>query len=232
MNEKGFPQGVIFDLDGVIVSTDEFHFLAWKRLTEREGIYFDRKINERLRGISRMQSLEIILEEASQEYGETEKHKLAEAKNAYYIELINSQLNPTHILPGVMTILPCLKRKKIGIAVGSSSKNALLILRKIGLEDYFDVVVDGNEISKSKPDPEVFLLAAEKMGVPVEDCLVVEDADSGVAAALAAGMSVLGVGSACHNLEATRTVSDLSRISVEDLISLIGQAKAFNDQGK
>lgn len=225
MKEKNFSQGVIFDLDGVIVSTDEFHFLAWKRLAEREGIYFDREINERLRGISRRQSLEIILEKAAREYGEAEKNRLAEEKNAYYIELINSQLDPTYILPGVMTILPCLKRKKIGIAVGSSSRNALLILRKIGLEDYFDAVVDGNEISRSKPDPEVFLLAAEKLGVPVEDCLVVEDADSGVAAALAAGMSVLGVGSASHNPEATRTVYDLSRISVDDLISLLGQAR-------
>lgn len=225
MKEKGFSQAVIFDLDGVIVSTDEFHFWAWKRLTEREGIYFDRRINEKLRGISRMQSLEIILEEASREYGVAEKQRMAAEKNEYYIELINSQLNPSHILPGVMTLLPCLKRKQIRIAVGSSSRNALLILEKIGLDAYFDVVVDGNEIKKSKPDPEVFLLAAEKLGVPAENCLVVEDADSGVEAALAGGMSVLGVGSACHNPKATHTVPDLSKITVQELIALIGQAK-------
>ncbi|HEY8345292.1 MAG TPA: beta-phosphoglucomutase [Bacillota bacterium] len=225
MKERGFSQAVIFDLDGVIVSTDEFHYWAWKRLTEREGIYFDRRINEKLRGIDRMQSLEIILEKASREYGVADKQRLAEEKNEYYIELINSQLNPSHILPGVMILLPCLKRKQIGIAIGSSSKNALLILEKIGLNGYFDVVVDGNEIEKSKPDPEVFLLAAEKLGVPAENCLVVEDAASGVEAALSAGMSVLGVGSAYHHPKATHTVPDLSKISVQELIALIGPAK-------
>src|SRR5690554_333176 len=223
VKNSDFLQAVIFDLDGVSVSTDDLHYMAWKFLADEEAIYFDRQINQRLRGVSRRRSLEIILERSTKDYSDVEKQELTEKKNRYYIDLINSKLNPSYILPGVISILAGLKRRKIGIAIGSSSRNALLILRKIGLENYFDAVVDGNEIIKSKPDPEIFLLAAERLGVPAANCLVVEDADSGVKAALAGGISVLGVGYASRNPNATYTAPDLTEVSVEDLVSMFGR---------
>ena len=188
-------KAVIFDLDGVIVTTDNCHYNAWKRMADEEGIYFDQKINNRLRGVSRMESLEIILELSKKTYSDTEKVELAERKNGYYVELIN-KLTPDAILPGVMDNLKELKANGVKIAIGSSSKNTPLILKRIGLENYFDVVSDGNNISKSKPDPEVFLKAAEMLGIPPEDCMIVEDADAGITAGRRAGMQTLAVGAA------------------------------------
>ena len=210
-------EAVIFDLDGVIVSTDECHYQAWKRLADEEGIYFDRKINLRLRGVSRMDCLEIILERANRNYSVVEKKAMAERKNNYYRDLIR-QLTPEHILPGVMRVLNGLKMNGIKIAIGSSSRNASLILEKIGLTGFFDAVIDGNDITKSKPDPEVFLIAAERLGVPPEKCLVVEDADAGVEAALAGGMTVLGVGAAADNEKATLKAADLTALSWEEFV--------------
>ncbi|HBR34906.1 MAG TPA: beta-phosphoglucomutase [Firmicutes bacterium] len=210
---------VIFDLDGVIVSTDDCHYRAWQQLADEEGIYFDAEINQRLRGVSRMDSLEIILERADRNYTNEEKKVLADRKNAYYRELIQA-LTPDNILPGVGPILAGLKEHGIKIAVGSSSKNTPLILDRIGLKDYFDAVADGNDLSKSKPDPEVFLLAAERLGVPPEHCVVVEDADAGVEAALAAGMRVLGVGAAAANLRATLRADSLDGLTWADLSKL------------
>ena len=210
---------VIFDLDGVIVSTDDCHYRAWQQLADEEGIYFDAEINQRLRGVSRMDSLEIILERADRNYTNEEKKVLADRKNAYYRELIQA-LTPDNILPGVGPILAGLKEHGIKIAVGSSSKNTPLILNRIGLKDYFDAVADGNDLSKSKPDPEVFLLAAERLGVPPEHCVVVEDADAGVEAALAAGMRVLGVGAAAANLRATLRADSLDGLTWADLSKL------------
>lgn len=191
-------KGVIFDLDGVVVSTDNCHYKAWKQMADEEGIYFDREINERLRGVSRMESLEIVLEKASKQYSQAEKAALAEKKNNLYKMLIH-ELTPGDILPGVMKYLESLKQRNIKIGIGSSSKNSGAILENIGLKNYFDATADGNDIRRSKPDPEVFLLAAQRLGLSPEDCLVVEDADAGVDAARAAGMKVLGVGSACQN---------------------------------
>ena len=151
--------GVIFDLDGVIVSTDNCHYLAWKRMADEEGIYFDRTINERLRGVSRMESLEIILERAQRPYTDDEKQAMAARKNAYYVELIGS-LTRADILPGALDTLSYLKGRGVKVAIGSSSKNTPIILRQIGLENAFDAVADGNAITHSKPDPEVFVLAA------------------------------------------------------------------------
>ncbi len=210
-------QAVIFDLDGVIVSTDEHHFQAWKRLAAEEGIYFDRQINERLRGVSRLESLEIILEKASKTYTTEEKIQLANRKNGYYQELIQS-LTPQDILPGVMKFLKELKQEGLKVAIGSSSKNTPIILKQIGLDSFFDTVVDGNDIKKSKPEPEVFLLAAERLGLPPKNCLVIEDADAGVQAALAGGMKVLGVGSASENQAASIKMPDLSAISTESFL--------------
>ena len=188
-------KAVIFDLDGVLVTTDDCHYRAWKRMADEEGIPFDRKINNRLRGVSRMESLEIILEKALKSYSTQEKTALAERKNAYYVDLI-SHLGQEAILPGAMATLHALRTKGVFLAIGSSSKNTPTILKQVGISDMFDAVADGNQIINSKPAPDVFLLAAEKLNLPPSACLVVEDADAGVEAALKAGMLVLAVGAA------------------------------------
>lgn len=201
-------KAVIFDLDGVIVCTDECHYKAWKKMADEEGIYFDRKINERLRGVSRMASLDIVLEKAEKSYSDDEKTALATRKNDYYKAYIKT-LSSNDILPGVMDFLNLLRSKGIKLAIGSSSKNTPAILENIGLNGFFDAVADGNQITRSKPDPEVFLLAAKLVGTDPSDCMVVEDADAGVEAALAGGMKVLGVGSASSNKRATYTACDI-----------------------
>ena len=183
---------VIFDLDGVIVSTDDCHYRAWKKMADEEGIYFDREINNRLRGVSRMASLEIVLEKANREYSEKEKQEMAERKNNYYKELI-CELTPNDILTGVTEKLDELKENGIKIAIGSSSKNTPIILKQIGLDKYFDAVSDGNNITHSKPDPEVFLKAAEMLNIAPEDCMIVEDADAGIEAGKRAGMKTLAL---------------------------------------
>ena len=186
-------EAVIFDLDGVILSTDDFHYRAWKKLADREGIYFDREINERLRGVSRMESLAIILERAEKAYSEEQKIEMATFKNDLYRESLNS-LSPADVFPGVQDFLDFLKTMSIKTAIGSSSKNAGFILKQIGMEKTFDAVSDGNNITNSKPDPEVFLTAAEKLYVAPERCLVIEDAEAGIDAAKAGGMDALGIG--------------------------------------
>lgn len=209
--------GVIFDLDGVIVSTDNCHYLAWKKMADEEGIPFDCTINERLRGVSRMESLAIILEKAEKTYTDAEKDALAARKNGYYVELIGS-LTPEDMLPGAMDTLRTLRKKGIKIAIGSSSRNTPIILRQIGLDTYFDAVADGNAISRSKPDPEVFLLAGSLLGLAPENCLVVEDADAGVEAALAGGMRVLGVGGAAKNPKATFAAESLAQLDITTVL--------------
>lgn len=202
-------KAVIFDLDGVIVSTDSCHYKAWKKMADEEGIYFDEKINNRLRGVSRMASLEIVLERAHKSYTDAEKQEMAERKNNYYKELI-TELTPGDILPGAMENLEELKRNNIKIAIGSSSKNTPIILRQIGLGDYFDAVSDGNNISKSKPDPEVFLKASEMLGIEPEFCMIVEDADAGIEAGKRAGMKTLSVHGAKGADYETENLTDFS----------------------
>ncbi len=201
-------KAVIFDLDGVIVSTDECHYMAWKKMADDEGIYFDKEINNRLRGVSRMESLEIILEKAEKEYSEEEKVALATRKNGYYVEFIQS-LTPDAILPGVTEALEKLKAKGIKIAIGSSSKNTPLILKRIGLDNAFDAVSDGNNIQNSKPDPEVFLKAAEFLGMENTDCAIVEDADAGIVAGKRAGMTTFAVGGANGGDYSLKSLSEL-----------------------
>ena len=208
-------EAVIFDLDGVIVSTDECHYRAWKKTADEEGIYFDRKINDRLRGVSRMDSLEIVLERAERLYTDEEKVELAERKNNYYKEYIK-KLTKDDILNGVNENLAELKAKGIKVAIGSSSKNTPDILKYIGLDNYFDAVSDGNNITKSKPDPEVFVKAADMLGVPYEKCLVVEDADSGIEAGKRAGMYTLAVNNAKG---ADYSLADLSAGKITDYIN-------------
>lgn len=188
-------RGVIFDLDGVLVTTDELHYRAWKRLADREGIYFDRAINDRLRGVSRMDSLAIILERTDRDYSDNEKAEMAAFKNDLYRASLDG-LTGGDVLPGVMEALDGLRARDVKIAVGSSSKNAQKILEKTGLLDRFDAIADGTDITRSKPDPEVFLCAAKKLGLDPAVCAVVEDAEAGIQAARAGGMTAFAVGDA------------------------------------
>lgn len=165
----------IFDLDGVIVSTDDCHYVAWRQLADEENIYFDRQINERLRGVSRMESLEIMLEKATKDYSEEEKIEMAQRKNGYYVESIKT-LDRTALLPGALEFIVNAKSKGIKVAIGSSSKNAIAILEQINCLDLFDAIADGNDIKNSKPAPDVFLTAARKLNIAPECCMVVEDA--------------------------------------------------------
>lgn len=212
-------KAVIFDLDGVIVSTDDYHYRAWKKISDEEGIYFDRKINERLRGVSRMESLEIILEKANRVYSQEEKNSFVERKNSLYRNLLE-ELTPSDILPGVMNVLETLKKNDIKVAIGSSSKNTEFILSKIGLHEYFDAISDGTQIKNSKPDPEVFLLAANKLCIEPKECLVVEDANAGVEAGLAGEMKVLAVGYASSNEKANLRMESLEQFKYEDMITV------------
>jgi beta-phosphoglucomutase len=164
-----------------------------------------------------MESLEIILEKSAKRYSPDEKRDMAERKNACYQELL-SGLSPTDVLPGVIDIINELKDRQVKIAIGSSSRNARAILRAVGLEDAFDVIIDGNDIPRSKPDPAVFTIAAGQLGISSEECLVVEDAEAGVEAGLAAGMRVLAVGAAAGHSQATQCAENLSGISVDELL--------------
>ena len=212
-------KAMIFDLDGVIVSTDEYHYLAWKEIADRENIYFDRKINEQLRGVSRMESLEILLRKAEKAYTDEEKLAMATDKNGIYRDLLN-RLTPADILPGVNDLLAELKRRGIRTAIGSSSKNTPVILEKIGMKDAFDAVADGNDIKNSKPDPEVFLVAAKKLGELPENCVVVEDAYAGIEAAKRAGMKAVGVGFASTCPQADYTAENLAKADIGKMLSL------------
>ncbi len=210
-------QAVIFDLDGVVVSTDEFHFLAWQQLALEKEIPFSREDNEKLKGVSRMESLEIILRRSPNKYSDHAKEQMAERKNSFYRDLLK-KLTPADVLPGVLRFLQDLRTRKIRAAIGSSSKNAVPILGAIGLADAFEAVADGTQIKKSKPHPEVFLLAASLLNVPPQGCLVVEDAEAGVEAGLAAGMRVLAVGSASSLPKATFRAKDLSQIAPDQVL--------------
>lgn len=188
-------KGIIFDLDGVIVFTDKYHYQAWKQMADSRGIYFDETINHRLRGISRMQSLEIILENFDGSFTVEEKEKMAEEKNEIYRSLLNT-MKPEDVTQEVRETLKELRNYGYKLAIGSSSKNARFILKKVQLMNYFDAVSDGTNISKSKPDPEVFLKAAEFIKESPENCMVVEDAFAGIDAAKAGGMKAVGIGQA------------------------------------
>lgn len=201
-------KAVIFDLDGVIVSTDQYHYLAWEHIAENEKITFNEWINDQLRGISREQSLEIILKQSHKTYTKEEKEELLLLKNAYYLESIKS-LTPDDLLEGIPELLGLLKDKGYKVAIGSSSKNAKTILSYVGLSDFFDAVSDGNNITKSKPDPEVFLKAADMLQLDPKDCVVVEDARVGIEAAKRANMLAYAIGDALNSDLKDGTLFDL-----------------------
>ena len=204
-------KGIIFDLDGVICFTDHYHFLAWKALADSLGIYFDEQINNRLRGVSRMESLEIILERSEKAYSCEEKAAFAEQKNEHYKRLLQ-QMSKADLSAEVKYTLDSLRRRGLKLAIGSSSRNTKLILSRLGLADYFDAIADGTDITHSKPNPEVFLLAAKRLGLGPDVCLVVEDAKAGIEAACAGGFHSAGVGEAAEHPNVTypmRKVVDL-----------------------
>ena len=188
-------KAVIFDLDGVICHTDKYHYQAWKTIADELSIPFDETINNRLRGESRMESFEIILEKYPGEMSQEEKVAYTEKKNAVYKELLKN-MSPKDLSPEVWETLEKLRGAGLKLAIGSSSKNARFILGQLGLGTYFDAISDGNNISRSKPDPEVFLKAAEYLSEAPADCLVVEDAKAGVEAAKAGGMDCAAIGDA------------------------------------
>ncbi len=187
-------KAVIFDLDGVLVDTAKYHYLAWKRLAEELNIKFSLQDNERLKGVSRIHSLDIILSLGNITLDNDTKIKLAQKKNIWYVEYI-SELTPNDILPGVIGFLKSLKVDGIKVALGSASKNSMLILESLNLTNYFDAIIDGTKVSKAKPDPEVFLKGAEALKVLPRECIVFEDAEAGVEAAINAGMYCIGIGS-------------------------------------
>lgn len=213
------PKLFIYDLDGVITDTAEFHFLAWKKLAEELGIAIDRQFNEQLKGINRMDSLERILAQASSpvELSAEEKVELATRKNGYYLELIEA-INPDHILPGVTALLKENKKAGIKIALGSASKNAPHILDKLELSDYFDYVVDASLVEKGKPDPETFMNAADALGIEYQDCIGIEDAAAGVEAVNSANMFSVGVGDRAHLAHADYLVGNTEELMFQEIL--------------
>jgi kojibiose phosphorylase len=214
-------QGVVFDLDGVITDTAEYHYRAWKRLADEEGLPFDREVNEQLRGVSRRQSLLIILD--GRETGEAELEEMMARKNGYYQEMLQ-QVSPDDLLPGVLPLLAALDSAAIPYGIGSSSKNARTVVDHLGIAHRMAAIADGHSVKNPKPAPDLFLHAAEEMGVPADRCLVVEDAAAGVEAALAGEMPVLALGPAERFAELEVEVprrDSLATVSLQDLRALV-----------
>lgn len=208
-------QACIFDLDGVIVDSAKYHYLSWKRLADGLGVAFSEAQNEQLKGVSRVDSLDRILEWGGASKTEEEKQALMDQKNAWYLEFIDT-MERDEILPGVEALLVELQSKNMGVALGSSSKNARRILKQLNLTQLFDVIVDGTDVTRSKPDPEVFLKGAKSLGLPPEKCLVFEDAFAGVQAAQTGGFQVIGIGSSTELHNAPRVIPSFQDFSVAD----------------
>jgi len=209
----------IFDLDGVIVDTARYHFIAWKALAEELGFEFTEEHNERLKGVSRMESLDILLEIGGIDLPGEKKEELAQKKNEHYRSLI-TKMTPDEILPGAMEFIKQVKDNNILTAVGSASKNTMTILDRLDLTSWFEAIVDGTKISKAKPNPEVFLKAAEELNTPPAQCVVFEDAQAGVEAALAGGMKCIGIGSPDILKEANLVVAGLHEMNMKKLSQL------------
>jgi beta-phosphoglucomutase len=209
----------IFDLDGVIVDTAVYHYKAWKRLANSLGFDFTEHQNEQLKGVSRVRSLQLILGWGGVTKTEEEQEQLATQKNTWYMEMVN-QMNPDEILPGAKEFLKACRAVGLKTALGSASKNSMTILDKIGITDMFDAVIDGNKVSKAKPDPEVFLAGAQALGVQPEECVVFEDAIAGVEAALAGDMKVVGIGSPDVLTGANLVIKGLDEMTLDKLYKL------------
>ena len=220
-------KGCIFDLDGVIVDTAGYHFQSWKKLATMLNINFTEVDNERLKGVSRMASLEIVLEIGNLTLDNKTKEEYAALKNKWYLDYIGRMM-PDEILPGSLEFISELKNAGIKVALGSASKNTPLILERLGIEKLFDAVADGNIVSKAKPDPEVFITAAKMLGIPPKDCVVFEDALAGVEAALNAGMLCVGIGSEKILTKAHFVITGLDKMSLKKLKVLA--KKSDNEQ--
>lgn len=201
----------IFDLDGVIVDTAKFHFLAWQKIGKEFGFELTHELNEQLKGVSRVDSLTKILNWAGVSVSQEKFDELAARKNADYLSYVE-KMDENDILPGVKTFLEKAKQQNISIALGSASKNARPILEKLGIISMFDAIVDGNDVSKAKPDPEVFLIAAQKLGAKNENCVVFEDSEAGIQAAKTAKMKAIGIGSPEILTQADEVFADFEEI--------------------
>jgi beta-phosphoglucomutase len=209
----------IFDLDGVIVDTAVYHYKAWKRLANQLGFDFTEEQNEKLKGVSRTRSLELILQWGGISKSPAEQEELATLKNTWYVDMI-SHMTPAEILPGAKEFLLTCRAAGLKTALGSASKNSMMILEKVDIVNLFDAVIDGNKVTKAKPDPEVFLKGAEAVGVSPAECVVFEDAIAGVEAAIAGGMKAVGIGSPNVLGEANLVISGLDKMSLEKLKKL------------
>ncbi|APG59182.1 beta-phosphoglucomutase [Christiangramia salexigens] len=217
---KNAHKAFIFDLDGVIVDTAKFHFLAWKKLANDLGFDFTEAQNEQLKGVSRVESLKKILNWCNMELTEEEFNRQMALKNENYLSYVD-EMEDDEILPGVSKVLDHLLEKNIPFALGSASKNARTILKKVDLYDKFDAIVDGTDVGKAKPDPEVFLIAAEKLNVEAKDCVVFEDSVAGVQAANIGGMTSIGIGDKNVLHEADHVFQDFSEIEIEFIEELL-----------
>lgn len=206
----------IFDLDGVVVDTAKYHYLAWKRLAHELGFEFKEVHNERLKGVSRMRSLEILLEVGGLSFPLDRMEQMANQKNEWYLEYIR-KMTPDEILPGAKDLLEELRLHNIKVALGSASKNAPLILERIGLANHFDAILDGNSVSVAKPAPDIFLVAAKALDELPEHCIVFEDAEAGIDAAISAGMRCVGIGSPDNLGRANLVIPNLKQFTYDNL---------------
>jgi beta-phosphoglucomutase len=212
-------RAAIFDLDGVIIDTAHYHYIAWKRLASEFNINLTIEANELLKGVSRIRSLELILEMGNIHLSDEEKEKNANRKNAWFVDYIES-IRPEEIFPGVRELIQAIRDQGIKVALASSSKNAPRVIELLKIKDLFDTMVDGTMITHSKPHPEIFLTAAERLGVSPADCIVFEDAEAGVEAALAAGMKCVGVGSPEQLGKANKVIAKTGDFDVNTLEKL------------
>jgi len=213
---------LLFDLDGVIVDTAKYHYLAWKELAEGLGFHFSEEHNERLKGVSRMRSLDILLEVGGVQFSEEEKLRLADKKNKRYVEMI-SKMQPDELLPGALEFLKSAKAKGYKTALGSASKNAMIILNRLQIVDLFDAIIDGTKVSKAKPNPEVFLAGAKALNTPPENCVVFEDAAAGVEAAHNGNMFCIGIGTKENLPDADVLISGFENFSIDDFEEIISK---------
>ncbi len=213
-------KALIFDLDGVIVDTAKYHYLAWKEIADELGFFFSKEDNERLKGVSRMRSLDILLEVGAVKLDDDIKIQLATKKNERYVGMVK-KMPADEILPGALSLLKSAKAKGYKIALGSASKNAMTILNQLNITDVFDVIIDGNKVSEAKPDPEVFLIGAKELNVKPKNCVVFEDAAAGVEAAHNGNMFCIGIGSEENLSEADILIPGFENFTINDFEKII-----------
>jgi beta-phosphoglucomutase len=209
-------QAAIFDLDGVIVDTAKYHFLAWRRIAKELGLGLTQSDNEKLKGVSRSQSLDIILATGGITLSDAKKQVLLQQKNSWYVQYLQN-MKQDELLPGAISLLQALQKRKIKTALGSASKNARLVLEKLNIVPYFDEIVDGNSVAYSKPNPEVFLRAAQQVGADAMDCVVFEDSQAGISAAKKAGMYAVGIGSTLNLTGTDLLIAGLDQFDINKL---------------